>query len=269
MEDLILLKVLVAEDNKTNQLVITKILEYAGHTPYIVSNGQEALDALDDQDFDIIVLDMQMPVMGGIEAAKIYHFTKMGGTALPVVILTANTTTEAINECKEANIDAYLTKPINAKKLITTLHSLVKKTDNSIYDHQITASSSSDNEPQNDKTDIINYETINSIISLSEDNAFTSTLMDGFYADTKELLTNMEKALSHNNHEAFLEYAHALKGSAGSIGAQKVHDYCKTLLLPETDSSSYIPILQKLVLTFDDTKSSLEDYTSKKVTNRN
>jgi len=47
-----------------------------------------------------------------------------------------------------------------------------------------------------------------------------------------------------------------------------LEDYCKTLLLPETDSSSYIPILQKLVLTFDDTKSSLEDYTSKKVTNR-
>ena len=65
------LEILIAEDNPTNQLVISKILQHAGHSPHIVENGQLALDAIESSDFDLIIMDMQMPVMGGIEAAKI------------------------------------------------------------------------------------------------------------------------------------------------------------------------------------------------------
>ena len=263
------LRILVAEDNKTNQLVVTKILEYAGHTPHIVSNGQEALDALDNECFDIIVLDMQMPVMGGIEAAKIYHFTNTGEDALPIIILTANTTTEAIRECEEANIDAYLTKPIDAKKLITTIHSLTRDIGNRTKNNLRTSEINPNNIMPKREDDIINYDIVNSIMSLSSNNDFTDTLMNSFYSDTSKLLANMEKALSCNNHESFLEYAHALKGSAGSIGAQKIHDYCKTLLLPKTRSSDYIPILKKITSTFADTRFKLDSYITGKTTNTN
>jgi two-component system sensor histidine kinase RpfC len=71
------LHILVADDNTTNQLVVSKIIEHAGHIPYLVNNGQEALDALESKDFDILIMDMQMPVMGGIEAAKIYNYSAM------------------------------------------------------------------------------------------------------------------------------------------------------------------------------------------------
>ena len=263
------LRILVAEDNKTNQLVVTKILEYAGHTPHIVSNGQEALDALDNECFDIIVLDMQMPVMGGIEAAKIYHFTNTGEDALPIIILTANTTTEAIRECEEANIDAYLTKPIDAKKLITTIHSLTRDIGNRTKNNLRTSEINPNNIMPKREDDIINYDIVNSIMSLSSNNDFTDTLMNSFYSDTSKLLANMEKALSCNNHESFLEYAHALKGSAGSIGAQKIHDYCKTLLLPKTRSSDYIPILKNIISTFADTRFKLDSYITCKTTNTN
>jgi two-component system sensor histidine kinase RpfC len=262
------LRILVAEDNKTNQLVITKILEYAGHTPHIVSNGQEALNALDNGCFDIMILDMQMPVMGGIEAAKIYNFTNTGRDSLPIIILTANTTTEAIQECKEANIDAYLTKPIDPKVLITTIHSLANKTDATTIDNQRTKDDSR-NIISNSEDNIINYDTVNSIISISSDNDFTNTLVNGFYDDTNKLLTDMEIALSSNNHRLFLEYAHALKGSAGSIGAQRIHDYCKILLLPETDSSIYISTLQKLIPAFEDTRNKLDNYIACEVTSTN
>jgi len=72
----------------------------------------------------------------------------------------------------------------------------------------------------------------------------------------------MEIALSNNDHKLFLEHAHALKGSAGSIGAQRIHDYCKTLLIPETDSSVYISTLQKLIPALEDTKNKLDSYIS-------
>jgi two-component system sensor histidine kinase RpfC len=251
------LRILVAEDNKINQLVITKILKYAGHAPHIVTNGQEALDALENECFDMIILDMQMPVMGGIEAAKIYNFTNAGRDTLPIIILTANTTTEAIRECKEACIDAYLTKPIDSKKLITTIHSLARNTHTTTIDSQKIRD---DNEISTRKDNSINCDTINSIISISSDDDFINTLVNSFYADTSKLLTNMEIALSSNNHKLFLEYTHALKGSAGSIGAQRIHDYCRILLLPETDSSVYIFTLQKLVLAFEDTRNKLDNY---------
>ena len=262
------LQILVAEDNKTNQLVITKILEYAGHTPHIVSNGQEALDALEKGIFDIIILDMQMPVMGGIEAAKIYNFTNIGGNPLPIIILTANTTTEAIRECKEANIDAYLTKPIDSKKLITTIHSLTNNTDFTTVDSQ-RSKSDSINIISSGEDNVINYDIVDSIISISDDNKFTNTLVNSFYDDTKKLLTDMEIALSSNNYRLFLEYAHAIKGSAGSIGAQRIHDYCKILLLPETDSSIYISTLQKLVPALEDAKKKLDNYLACEATSTN
>ena len=120
-------KILVAEDNKTNQLVIKKILERGNHSPHIVSNGQEALDAIEEDKFDLIIMDMQMPVMGGIEAAKIYNFSTNGKEKVPIIILTANVTTEALRECQEANVSAYLTKPIDVNKLLETIHTLSNK----------------------------------------------------------------------------------------------------------------------------------------------
>ena len=258
------LRILIAEDNKTNQLVISKILEYAGHTPRVVSNGQEALDVLVNECFDLMVLDMQMPVMGGIETAKIYKSMNVKEGALPIIILTANTTTDAIRECKEAGIDAYLTKPINAKKLITTILPQCSYRLILAQHNQRTMGGSTKIVTSNNEDGIIDYDVVNSIISLSSNNDFIGTIMNSFYSDTNRLLTDMEKSLSSNNHESFLEYAHALKGSAGSIGAQKVHDYCKTLLLPETDSSNYIPILKKLIASFEDTKIRLDNYTASK-----
>ena len=254
------LQILVAEDNKTNQLVITKILEHAGHTPHIVPNGQEALEALDNKHFDIIILDMQMPVMGGIETAKIYNFTNTGKHSLPIIILTANVTTEAMLECKEASVDAYLTKPINSKELIATIHSLANSKDTTTLDNQRTEANYNNNVIASNEDDIINYDTVNSIISISGDNDFINTLVTGFYNETNRLLMDMEIALSSNEHKTFLEHAHALKGSAGSIGAQRIHDYCKTLLLPETNSSVYVSILQKLILALEDTRNKLDTY---------
>ncbi|MGW8229032.1 MAG: ATP-binding protein, partial [Gammaproteobacteria bacterium] len=75
LKDLTGLNILVAEDNQTNRLVISKILERAGHNCVLVENGQLALDELEYTRFDLVIMDMQMPVMGGIEAAKLYKFT--------------------------------------------------------------------------------------------------------------------------------------------------------------------------------------------------
>jgi len=247
------LNVLVAEDNAINQLVISKILERAGHITHIVGDGQQALDALENGDFDIIVMDMQMPVMGGIEAAKVYHFMNTGDHPLPIIMLTASATTDAMRECEEANIDAYLTKPVDANKLLSTINSLTRGGE--------VASSTTEklnNAAQKDTgKGTINIDTFNSLSALSDDSSFMNVLIQGFIDDTSELLSKMEKALSDKEYESFREWAHALKGSAGSIGAQRIHDLCKNILKKGTQESDYVSALKNTFNTFHETKREL------------
>ena len=259
------LNILVAEDNKTNQIVISKILEHAGHTSTLVNNGQEALDMLDqcaNDAFDIIIMDMQMPVMGGIEATKIYRFTKIGQKTLPVIILTANATTEAMRECEEAKVDSYLTKPIEARQLLTTLSSLACNAIDASPSSETVQTNSKDKNAKSTKDNIVDLSVINELSSFSNENDFINTLIYSFITDAKSLLSAMEKALSENNFESYLEYAHALKGSAGSIGALEIYNLCREALANETTGPNYLPILQRIFKIFNKTEELLLNYLS-------
>jgi two-component system sensor histidine kinase RpfC len=250
--------VLVAEDNKTNQLVIQKILERAGHSPHIVNNGQEALDTLERLPFDMIIMDMQMPVMGGIEAAKIYNFSTNHAEKSPIIILTANATTEALNECKDANIESYLTKPINVSKLLGAIDALSNKK----------AGGQSRKNPANtplcnaDDNDVqtLDYAVLEELKGLSTENGFLPTLINNFITDTEEQLKAMEHAVSVKSYESYREYVHALKGSAGSIGAMELHSVCKDELHSYNSDSEYINSLKTISAIFTNTKLYLCNY---------
>jgi two-component system sensor histidine kinase RpfC len=252
------LKILVAEDNKTNQLVIRKILERAGHSPHIVDNGQEALDALEGMQFDMVIMDMQMPVMGGIEAAKIYNFSTNHSERLPIIILTANATTEALNECKDANIDSYLTKPINVSKLLGAIEALSNKST-----EEQRCNNHADAHPENtDVNDIqiLDYAVLEELKGLSTDNGFLPTLINNFIIDTEEQLKAMEHAISEKLYESYREYVHALKGSSGSIGAMELHYCCKDEQNSYNSDSEYITSLKSISAIFTKTKLYLQNY---------
>jgi two-component system sensor histidine kinase RpfC len=111
------LSILVAEDKRTNQIVIAKILDRAGHRVTLVDNGEAALDMLEMQEFDLVLMDVNMPVMNGIEATKLYRFAALGRPHVPVVALTADATEEVARRCEEAGMDACITKPIEPNRL--------------------------------------------------------------------------------------------------------------------------------------------------------
>ena len=261
------LKILVAEDNPTNQLVITKILERAHHIPHIVNNGQEALDALEADDYDIIILDMQMPVMGGIEATKIYNYTANRENKAPIIILTANATTEALRECVEANVDAYLTKPINVNKLLDTVARLSARVNSThTKDLQITSLNIEDKHDSSTQSsiakniDIVDYKVLNDLKLLSEDDNFMDPLVRGFLADADKLITDMEEAIATRDFKKYNDLSHALKGSAGSMGAMALHKLCSERLSSDLNDYEYISYLKSVINTFAETKDLLEDY---------
>ena len=119
------LRVLLAEDNFVNQKLAVTMLQKRGHEVTVANDGLEALDALARASFDVVLMDVHMPRMGGFEAtAKIRERERSAGGRLPVIALTALAMTGDREKCLQAGMDAYVSKPINAGELFGTLNRL-------------------------------------------------------------------------------------------------------------------------------------------------
>jgi signal transduction histidine kinase/DNA-binding response OmpR family regulator len=118
------LRVLVAEDNAVNQALARRLLEKRGYTVVIAENGSMALEALEREAFDLILMDVQMPVLGGLEAAACIRERERAagcGARIPIIALTANAMAGDRERCIESGMDEYLTKPIQARDLFATM----------------------------------------------------------------------------------------------------------------------------------------------------
>lgn len=113
------LTILLVEDDKINQILAIRLLEKMGYTPHAVNNGQEAIDALKKKAYNIVLMDVQMPVLDGLEATKIIR--KELNNQPIIVAMTANAMIEDQQLCEEAGMDDFLAKPINIKALEATL----------------------------------------------------------------------------------------------------------------------------------------------------
>ena len=122
------LRILLVEDNEINQVVAQSMLQEAGHTVVLSGNGRIALETLENESFDIILMDVHMPEMDGFEAtAAIREQELVSGAHIPIVALTANVMLEDQQRCLEAGMDAYVPKPFDPQVLSSTIHKLTHK----------------------------------------------------------------------------------------------------------------------------------------------
>ncbi len=122
------LRILLAEDNVINQKVAIHLLQRRGHRVQVVNNGQEALDALGREGFDLVLMDVQMPVMGGFEAVQHIRAQEQAtGARLPVLALTAHAMKEDRERCLQAGMDGYLSKPISPQALFCAMESALRQ----------------------------------------------------------------------------------------------------------------------------------------------
>ena len=119
------LRVLVAEDGKVNQQVAIRLLGKMGHAVTVVDNGKEAVEALRRGVFDVLLMDVEMPKLDGLSATRMIRAREDGqGSRIPIVGVTANDNRE---ECLNAGMDAYLPKPLEAKRLGKTLEHVLRR----------------------------------------------------------------------------------------------------------------------------------------------
>jgi PAS domain S-box-containing protein len=136
------LRVLVAEDNVVNQRLASRLLEKRGHRVTMTANGQEAVEALARQEFDLVLMDLQMPKMDGFEAtAAIREREALDGTHLPIIALTANAMKGDRERCLAAGMDGYLPKPIVAQELDELLATYEARGTRTVQVHETTAQS--------------------------------------------------------------------------------------------------------------------------------
>ena len=211
-------RILVAEDNATNQRVAQLILESGGHHVTIVDNGEAALDALERGGFDLALFDLSMPLVSGVEALKLYRFTTP--RPIPVLILSANVTTEAIAECERAGAAEFMPKPLRASLVLDAIERHLA----SEADRQLPPPERLDERPSLTvvETPPLDPEVLADLVRLSADPSFVERLLRGFKGDTERLVGEIGDALGARRYEVAKDAAHALKGGAASVGAMQL-----------------------------------------------
>lgn len=226
------LRVLVADDNRTNQKVITKILERGGHRVHVVDNGEEALDALEESRFDIVLMDLNMPVMDGLEATRMFRFASMDRPRTPVLALTADATPEAARRAAEADMDGCLLKPVQPAHLLEVIEQHVPEG----------AEVAPPVEPGRSPPPVADIAThprfrpagaspfddtkLQELRELGGEE-FVRELVGEFLSDATEIIAELGQVLASGDLVEFRNMSHALRSSAANVGAKAIYELCR------------------------------------------
>jgi PAS domain S-box-containing protein len=209
LDDAHCLRILLAEDNATNQKLAVRLLEKRGHKVVVVDNGQEAVEALDQDEFDLILMDLQMPVMGGFEAVARIRAREAGAMRhTRIIAMTAHAMKGDRDRCLKAGMDGYLAKPIHAEDL----YDLLEQPIHTDFDNTPELT------PTLDSTSLsLDRQAV--LSRLEGDVDLMRELVKIFLQDAPRLLAEAKSALADGDATRLQRAAHTLKGAASNFSA--------------------------------------------------
>ena len=223
------LKILIAEDNSSNRKILRRILEMAGHQTAVVNDGEAALAALDRERFDLALMDINMPEMSGYEVTKLYRMEHLGEGRLPIIALTADATSETERQCREAGMDAVLTKPVEPTHLLAAIDETYARVASPgaapIVSPVVTPISA---HPRYfaDTGAVVDEATFEALRLLGGGSDFLCDVIETFCTDGRRLLEHLRHAIAEGDLRAFKELSHSLRSGAANVGAARL---CQTL----------------------------------------
>jgi two-component system, sensor histidine kinase RpfC len=223
------LSILVAEDNKTNQKVIAKMLAMTGRTAQVVGDGRAALDALDRERFDVVLMDINMPVIDGVEATRELRAREQPlGRRTPVLALTADVTPETRARCAAAGIDDCLTKPIDLPVLMEAIERWTGRRmqflAESAHDDSSAAADGASQGASEAPPDL-NHAALADLERLGG-REFVNEIVSQFVSDAALLLKSLADAVRAIDVEKFRDDAHALRSCSANVGARSLYELC-------------------------------------------
>jgi PAS domain S-box-containing protein len=212
------LNILVAEDNPVNQKVASAILKKWGHRVVVVSNGREALEAIDKERVDLILMDVQMPEMDGFETTELIRDSeKADGGHVPIVAMTAHAMKGDRERCLVAGMDSYVSKPVRTEELFSVIESLTNRSQDKKKESRC---------PSKDVTplaeDILDLSKAMSVVA--GDRELFEEVASLFLEDAAEKIAKLREDVVRGDASAIQQTAHTLKGSAGYFGAKRAFD---------------------------------------------
>jgi two-component system, sensor histidine kinase RpfC len=236
------LRILVADDNGTNQKIIRQLLESAGYEVILASDGEEALDLYEAENPDMAILDFNMPQRSGIEVIQAIRMMEPAGTRMPAMILSASVTIEARQRAAGAGADEFVSKPFDAASLIDTIDRLGKRVVNrresdvsSAHDAPARISEANKSTTttnilkrretvaakQIDET-LLDSARISQLEDIARDPSFLAELIGGFISDVDAILSKTQRAVANEAYAEITDLMHSLKGAAVGVGATKL-----------------------------------------------
>jgi len=223
------LRVLLAEDHPVNQRLVVNLLRKRGWEVEVASNGKEVLELLEGRNFDLILMDVQMPEMDGLEATR---RIRQRGWRLPIVALTAHAFEEDRRRCLEAGMDGYVSKPIRPADLFRTIEEvMVNKA----------------KEDEGPKVSIP-VDMKRALDMVDGDEEFLRGLLEMFLSDGRDRLRRLEEAIADRKWDEAEREAHTLKGTAGNLGLEEMRSTAKALqdAVRKGDGEGAVELVERL-----------------------
>jgi CheY-like chemotaxis protein len=200
-------KILVAEDNEINQKIIAHLLKKENIETDIANDGKEAIELFEKKDYNLLLLDLQMPHMDGFQTAK--YIRKILGSNIPIVAMTAGAYANEQTRCFEIGINQYLSKPFSAEDLFQRLKYLLLN-EHHLKHHKISAPVS--------KKDIYNLTSLKQ----SNDEDQVIEIVEMFITKTAGLIKEIKQAIEQEDYDIIIKKTAKLKGSLGSLQAHSM-----------------------------------------------
>ncbi|HEX6953193.1 MAG TPA: GAF domain-containing protein [Gaiellaceae bacterium] len=202
------LRILLAEDNAMNQKVALRLLEQLGYRADVANNGLEAIAALERQPYDVVLMDVQMPELDGLDATRRICEQWPEETRPHIIAMTANALPEDREACFAAGMNDYVAKPIRAEELVAALKRARPRGGNGEIELDAAA--------------------LGSLRDLGGDE-FLGEVIDAFLADAPDLIATLRRSLAEQGTEELRRAAHTLKSNGATLGAEDFAELCRTL----------------------------------------
>jgi two-component system, sensor histidine kinase and response regulator len=217
------LRILLAEDNAVNQQLAVRLLERAGHSVCVAANGRKALEIYAKKRFDLVIMDVQMPEMGGFEAtAAIRDEQKASGKRIPIIAMTAHAIKGDRERCLAAGMDHYVAKPIDPPLLFAAIEEVVSNSHSTQTVHAVPASAEPSPEISRVDRRIL-------LRRVEGDRALLKELVLLFLEDTPKLMRDLRDAIAQGDSQRMVRGAHTLKGAIANFAAADAAELARSL----------------------------------------
>ncbi|MBX3256566.1 MAG: response regulator [Chitinophagaceae bacterium] len=211
------LSILLVEDNEMNTLLAASIIERTGAIITEVNNGRDAIEVLKKQAFDIVLMDLNMPVMNGFETAE--HIRKSLLLSVPIIAITANVINDEEKRCVEAGMNGFISKPYTEKALLDKILATLKKTGKTTAE--------TGNEPVKNTSSLYDLYALKAIAR--DNTALLKKMLTLFCTEVPAAVTQLKKAHANKNLPQVYELAHSIKANIDSLEITPLKDIIRQI----------------------------------------